>query len=127
MRKATLFATTALAAASLFAGSILIAQSQPLPAPPPIMAPVLVAWTLKVATAVLLESYISYLGYGVQPPNASWGNMLNNAVEYIKSTPSLAFWPGLFILFTVACFNFLGDGMRDALDPHQVMKRAKGI
>lgn len=92
---------------------------------PNALAPIIVAATLEVGSNILYEAALSFLGLGIQPPVSSWGNMLNNAVEYIKSTPSLAFWPGLFILITVACFNFLGDGMRDALDPHQVMKSAK--
>lgn len=90
------------------------------------LAPIIVAATLEVGENILYEASLSFLGLGIQPPVSSWGNMLNNAVDYIKTTPSLAFWPGLFILITVACFNFLGDGMRDALDPHQVMKSAKG-
>jgi peptide/nickel transport system permease protein len=84
---------------------------------PNIMAPVLVAATLKVATAVLLESYISFLGYGVQPPYASWGNMLTNAQGYFDTVPWLAILPGAMITLTVMSFNFLGDGLRDALDP----------
>ena len=80
-------------------------------------APILVAATLKVASAVLMESYISYLGYGVQPPLASWGNMLTNAQGYFDTVPWLAILPGVAITFTVMCFNFLGDGLRDALDP----------
>jgi peptide/nickel transport system permease protein len=93
---------------------------------PNALAPIIVAATLEVGSNILYEAALSFLGLGIQPPVSSWGNMLNNAVEYIKSTPSLAFWPGFFILVTVACFNFLGDGMRDALDPHQVIKSAKG-
>lgn len=92
---------------------------------PNALAPIIVAATLEVGGNILYEASLSFLGLGIQPPVSSWGNMLNNAVDYIKTTPSLAFWPGLFILVTVACFNFLGDGMRDALDPHQVMKNAK--
>jgi peptide/nickel transport system permease protein len=84
---------------------------------PNIMAPVLVAATLKVATAVLMESYISFLGYGVQPPLASWGNMLTNAQGYFDTAPWLAILPGVMITLTVMSFNFLGDGLRDALDP----------
>jgi peptide/nickel transport system permease protein len=84
---------------------------------PNIMAPLLVAATLKVAAAVLLESYISYLGYGVQPPLASWGNMLTNAQGYFDTEPWLAILPGVMITVTVMSFNFLGDGLRDALDP----------
>ncbi len=84
---------------------------------PNIAAPLLVAATLKVASAVLMESYISYLGYGVQPPLASWGNMLTNAQGYFDTVPWLAILPGLMITLTVMGFNFLGDGLRDALDP----------
>ncbi len=83
---------------------------------PNIMAPVLVAATLKVATAVLMESYISFLGYGVQPPMASWGNMLTNAQGYFDTVPFLAILPGVLITLTVLSFNFLGDGLRDAFD-----------
>ena len=83
---------------------------------PNIAAPVLVAATLKVATAVLMESYISFLGYGVQPPMASWGNMLTNAQGYFDTVPFLAILPGILITFTVMGFNFLGDGLRDAVD-----------
>jgi peptide/nickel transport system permease protein len=90
---------------------------------PNIAAPLLVAATLKVAGAVLLESYISYLGYGVQPPLASWGNMLTNAQGYFDTVPWLAILPGLMITFTVMGFNFLGDGLRDALDPRLRMDR----
>lgn len=89
------------------------------------LAPIIVAATLEVGGNILYEAALSFLGLGIQPPVSSWGNMLNNAVEYIKSSPALAFWPGLVILTTVSCFNFLGDGMRDALDPHQVMKKTK--
>jgi peptide/nickel transport system permease protein len=91
---------------------------------PNALAPIIVAATLEVGENILYEAALSFLGLGIQPPVSSWGNMLNNAVEYIKSSPGLAFWPGLFILITVSCFNFLGDGMRDALDPYQVMKNA---
>lgn len=83
---------------------------------PNIVAPVLVAATLKVATAVLMESYISFLGYGVQPPLASWGNMLTNAQGYFDTVPFLAILPGVLITLTVMSFNFLGDGLRDAFD-----------
>ena len=84
---------------------------------PNTVAPILVAATLKVASAVLMESYISYLGYGVQPPLASWGNMLTNAQGYFDTVPWLAVLPGALITLTVMGFNFLGDGLRDALDP----------
>lgn len=90
---------------------------------PNIAAPLLVAATLKVAAAVLMESYISYLGYGVQPPLASWGNMLTNAQGYFDTVPWLAMLPGVMITLTVMGFNFLGDGLRDALDPRLRMER----
>jgi len=80
-------------------------------------APIVVAATLNVAQAILLESYVSFLGYGIQPPAASWGNMLNNAQIYLTSAPWLAILPGLMITLAVTSFNFLGDGLRDALDP----------
>jgi len=89
---------------------------------PNIAAPLLVAATLNVAAAVLMESYISYLGYGVQPPLASWGNMLTNAQGYFDTIPWLAILPGVMITLTVMGFNFLGDGMRDALDPRLRME-----
>jgi peptide/nickel transport system permease protein len=84
---------------------------------PNAVAPVVVAATLNVARAILLESYISFLGYGIQPPVPSWGNMLNNAQEYLVSAPWLAILPGAAITLAVTGFNFLGDGLRDALDP----------
>ncbi len=84
---------------------------------PNAIAPIVVAATLNVARAILLESYVSYLGYGIQPPAASWGNMLNNAQIYLTSAPWLAIAPGLAITLAVTSFNFLGDGLRDALDP----------
>ena len=73
--------------------------------------------TLTVATAILLESSLSYLGYGIQPPTASWGNMLNNAQSYVLYAPWAAVYPGVMISLTVLSFNFAGDGLRDALDP----------
>jgi peptide/nickel transport system permease protein len=84
---------------------------------PNAIAPVLVSATLNVANAVLMESYISFLGYGIQPPLASWGNMLTNAKSYFDLAPWLAILPGAMITLTVMSFNFLGDGLRDALDP----------
>jgi peptide/nickel transport system permease protein len=81
-------------------------------------------FTLSVARAILLESYISFLGYGIQPPLASWGNMLNNAQSYFASAPWVAIFPGVMITLAVTSFNFLGDGLRDALDPRHVRARA---
>lgn len=84
---------------------------------PNVVGTVMAAATLIVARAILLESYVSYLGYGIQPPVPSWGNMLNNAQQYLTSAPWLAIVPGVAITLAVTSFNFLGDGLRDALDP----------
>jgi peptide/nickel transport system permease protein len=81
------------------------------------LPPIIVAATLQVATAILAESALSYLGYGIQPPVASWGNMLQNAQRYLRTAPELAVYPGLLISLTVVSINFLGDALRDALDP----------
>lgn len=78
---------------------------------------VIVAATLGVANAILLESALSYLGLGIQPPTASWGNMLQAAQSYIWSQPLLALWPGLLIFLAVMAFNSFGDGVRDVFDP----------
>ena len=84
---------------------------------PNAMAPIIVAATLDVGGAILFEAALSYFGVGIQPPTPSWGNMLQNAQSYLWSSPLLAFWPGAMIFLTVLCFNFFGDGLRDALDP----------
>jgi len=84
---------------------------------PNAMAPIIVAATLDVGGAILTEAALSYFGVGIQPPTPSWGNMLQNAQSYMWSSPWLAFWPGAMIFLTVLCFNFFGDGLRDALDP----------
>jgi len=84
---------------------------------PNLAGPIVVATTLSVGGIILLESVLSFLGLGIQPPMASWGNMLTNAQEMIWSSPMLAVWPGLMIFVSVICCNFLGDGLQDALDP----------
>ena len=83
---------------------------------PNAMGPIIVAATLTVARAILLEAYVSFLGYGIQPPLPSWGNMLNGAQQYLDSAPWLAIVPGVAITLAVTGFNFVGDGLRDALD-----------
>jgi peptide/nickel transport system permease protein len=84
---------------------------------PNTIAPIIVSSTLSVANAILTESYISFLGLGVQEPTASWGNMLDKSAKYLDSAPWLWFFPGMLILLTTLGINFVGDGMRDALDP----------
>ena len=84
---------------------------------PNITNALIVSATLLVANGILLEAALSYLGYGIQPPTPSWGNMLMDAQRYMRTYPGLAIYPGLLISLTVISINFLGDGLRDALDP----------
>jgi len=86
------------------------------------IAPIIVSGTLSVANAIISEAYISFLGLGVQPPTATWGNMLEGAYNYIESAPWLWIFPGSLIVLTVLSINFVGDGLRDALDPHALVK-----
>jgi peptide/nickel transport system permease protein len=83
---------------------------------PNVAGPIIVSATLTIANAILLEAYISFLGYGIQPPLPSWGNMLNGAQQYLATAPWLAIVPGVAITLAVTGFNFVGDGLRDALD-----------
>src|SRR5512138_1456225 len=87
---------------------------------PSAMAPIIVTATLEVANAILSEAYISFLGMGVQPPTATWGNMLNEAYNQLEAAPWMWFFPGTLILLIVLAINFVGDGLRDALDPQSL-------
>ena len=84
---------------------------------PQVIPTMIVNGTLGVANAILAESALSFLGVGVQPPAASWGNMLSGAQNYLYNAPWLAIYPGMLILLTVLAFNLIGDGLRDATDP----------
>ncbi|MSO88922.1 MAG: ABC transporter permease [Rhodospirillaceae bacterium] len=84
---------------------------------PNALTPIIVAATLSVGNVILFESVLSFLGLGIQPPIASWGNMLTHAQETIWSAPALAIYPGVLILIVVANCNLLGDRLRDSLDP----------
>ena len=84
---------------------------------PNVMAPIIVSLTLSMGTAVVMESALSYLGLGITPPTPSWGNMLTNAQDVMQDAPWMAIAPGAFIFATLICVNFVGDGLRDALDP----------
>jgi peptide/nickel transport system permease protein len=84
---------------------------------PNLWSTIIVFFTLNIANNMLLESALSYLGAGVQPPNSSWGKMVSTGVELIYTSPILAFAPGVMILLTVLSLNVFGDGLRDALDP----------
>ena len=86
---------------------------------PNAMGPIIVSTTLSVAAAILTESVLSFLGFGIQPPTPTWGNLLDAAKDLAVVAPWLIIFPGLAILLTVLCVNFLGDGLRDALDPQQ--------
>jgi len=87
---------------------------------PNAMSPIIVAATFRVATSIITEAGLSYLGFGVQPPTPTWGNMLKNAQTYMTRAPWTAIFPGLMIFIAVIAINFIGDGLRDALDPYKV-------
>ena len=84
---------------------------------PNVVSPIIVATTLSIGNVILTELVLSFLGLGIQPPLPSWGNMLTNAQELIWQAPALAIEPGVLIFATVIAFNFVGDGLQDAMDP----------
>ncbi len=86
---------------------------------PNVMSPIIVAGTLEVATAILTESVLSFLGLGFPSDVPTWGRLLFEGKDYITSNPWVALWPGLLISLTILSINFMGDGLRDALDPRQ--------
>lgn len=86
--------------------------------------PVIVNATMGVAWAILIESGLSFLGFGIQPPTPSWGNMLTDGQDTLSLYPWLAIFPGLMIFFTVIGINYIGDALRDALDPYKIIGRS---
>jgi peptide/nickel transport system permease protein len=90
---------------------------------PNAIGPVIVEATLEVAYAILEESGLSYLGFGIQPPTPSWGNLLSNAQDHMIKYPWLAIFPGLMIFLSVISINYIGDGLRDAFDPYKVLQK----
>ena len=86
---------------------------------PNIMPPLIVQATITIATAIIAEASLSFLGLGLQPPNPSWGSMLNTAKNFMTQAPWMSIFPGSAIFLVVLGFNLLGDGLRDALDPRQ--------
>jgi peptide/nickel transport system permease protein len=84
---------------------------------PNVLSPVIVSATFSVASAIITESALSFLGLGFPPDFPTWGRLLFDGVDYLTLTPALVFWPGLMISLSVLCVNFIGDGLRDALDP----------
>ena len=87
---------------------------------PNCIGPILVSGTLQMAAAIITESGLSYLGFGVQPPTASWGSILSTAQTHVFTAPWLAVFPGVMIFITVMAINYIGDGLRDAFDPYVV-------
>jgi peptide/nickel transport system permease protein len=87
--------------------------------------PIIVQSTLGLGLAIMSESGLSFLGFGIMPPTPSWGNMLNNAQEHLIEYPWMAIFPGLMIFFTIISVNYIGDGLRDALDPYKVLDKVE--
>jgi peptide/nickel transport system permease protein len=102
------------AARALGAGDVWIVLRHILPN---CLSPIIVSATFMVATAIQVEAFLGFLGLGIQPPNPTWGNSINDGLRLIRTAPALSIVPGLAITFTVVAFNLLGDGLRDALDP----------
>jgi len=90
---------------------------------PNAIGPVIVEATLGLGYAIIEESGLSFLGFGIQPPTPSWGNLLSNAQENLTKYPWLAIFPGLMFFLTIISANYIGDGLRDAFDPHKVLKK----
>jgi peptide/nickel transport system permease protein len=91
---------------------------------PNTVGPIIVESTLELGYAIIEESGLSFLGFGIQPPTPSWGNLLSNAQENFLRYPWLAIFPGLMIFLTIISVNYIGDGLRDAFDPYKVLVKA---
>jgi peptide/nickel transport system permease protein len=90
---------------------------------PNAVGPIIVEATLEMGYAIMEEAGLSFLGFGIQPPTPSWGNLLNSAWEHMLKQPWLAIFPGLMIFMTIISINYIGDGLRDAFDPYKVLKQ----
>lgn len=108
------------AARALGSSNIRIIASEILPNG---FGPIIVESTLGIGWAIMEESGLSFLGFGIQPPTPSWGNLLNNALEHLVKHPWLAIFPGIMIFLTIISINYIGDGLRDALDPYKILKQ----
>jgi peptide/nickel transport system permease protein len=86
------------------------------------LAPLLVSVTLGIGESIQFEAALSFLGLGIQQPTPSWGNMLFNAQELITEAPFLAMIPGVFILLVTICFNYIGDGLQEAVNPKSIKR-----
>ena len=89
------------------------------------LGPIIVESTLEIGWAIMEESGLSFLGFGIRPPTPSWGNLLSNAQEHLTQHPWLAIFPGIMIFITIISVNYIGDGLRDALDPHKVLNKVE--
>jgi peptide/nickel transport system permease protein len=87
------------------------------------LGPIIVESTLGIGYAIMEESTLSFLGFGIMPPTPSWGNLLSSAQAHLSTRPWLAIFPGLMIFLTIISINFIGDGLRDALDPYKVLAK----
>jgi peptide/nickel transport system permease protein len=90
---------------------------------PNAVGPIIVEATLEMGYAIMEEAGLSFLGFGIQPPTPSWGNLLGNALQHLTQHPWLAFFPGMMIFLTIISINYIGDGLRDAFDPFKVLKQ----
>jgi peptide/nickel transport system permease protein len=91
---------------------------------PNAIGPIIVESTLGVGWAIMEEAGLSFLGFGIQPPTPSWGNLLSNAQTHLTKHPWLAIFPGLMIFLTIISINYIGDGLRDAFDPFKVFEQS---
>jgi peptide/nickel transport system permease protein len=87
------------------------------------IGPIIVEATLEFGYAIIEESGLSFLGFGIQPPTPSWGNLLSNAQEHFTKYPWLSIFPGLMIFLSIISINYIGDGLRDAFDPYKVLEK----
>jgi peptide/nickel transport system permease protein len=91
------------------------------------IGPIIVEATLEMGYAIMEEAGLSFLGFGIQPPTPSWGNLLNNALQHMTQHPWLAIFPGIMIFLAIISINYIGDGLRDAFDPHKVLQQVGEI
>ena len=93
---------------------------------PNIVGPIIIMGTLSIAGAIRMEASLSFLGFGVTPPNPSWGNLIREGVNNILQSPWMALFPGLALTFSVLAFNMVGDSLRDIFDPRAILDQKKG-
>lgn len=93
---------------------------------PNIVGPIIIMGTLSIAGAIRMEASLSFLGFGVTPPDPSWGNLIREGVNNILQSPWMALFPGLALTFSVLAFNMVGDSLRDIFDPRAILDQKKG-